>query len=135
MKLWFGTSVGWEKASDLVRTSHETGTALGPFYVSSNTMSFNFPTGITRQNVGLWLSNRLLHVFNIFNILQAYEMTPNGGVDFILSITESPLEGVVEDSQVVRGTIVVAGCGATYRQRWLTARHRGIGSTLPHIIC
>ena len=58
MKLWFGVSkfasnsslvnaVELEKASDLVRTSHETHTALGP--VST--------TGITRRNIGLWLSN------------------------------------------------------------------------------
>ena len=48
---------------------------------------------------------------------------------------ESTLEGIVEDSQVVRGTIVVAGCGATYWKRWFTARHRGFGAALPHVIC
>ena len=45
MKLWFGVSkfastsslvytVEWEKASDLVRTSHETRTSLGPVSMS-----------------------------------------------------------------------------------------------------
>ena len=74
VKLWFGVSkfvstsslvsaVGWEKASDLVRTSHETRTVLTPVSVSTNTMSFNFPTGITRPNIGLWLSNGLHDLF------------------------------------------------------------------------
>ena len=71
-KLWFGVSkfsstsslvyaVEWEKASDLVRTSHETRTALGPVSTSNYTMSCrpNFQTGITRRNIGLWLSNGL----------------------------------------------------------------------------
>ena len=70
MKLWFGVSkfestsslvnaVEWEKASDLVRTSYETHTALGPISMSDYTLSCrpNFPTGITRRNIGLWLSN------------------------------------------------------------------------------
>ena len=69
VKLWFGVSkfasnsslvyaVEWEKASDLVRTSHETCTALGPVSMSNYTMSCrpNFPTGIMRRNIGLWLS-------------------------------------------------------------------------------
>ena len=58
MKLWFGVSkfastsslvyaVEWEKASDLVLTSHETRTALSPVSMSNYTMSCrpNFPTG------------------------------------------------------------------------------------------
>ena len=68
VKLWFAVSkfvstsslvyaLGGKKASDLLRTSHETGTALGPVSVSANTMSCNFPTGITRRNIDLWLSN------------------------------------------------------------------------------
>ena len=76
VKLWFGVSkfastsslvyaVEWEKASDLVRTSHETHTALGPVSMSEYTMSCrpNFPTGITRRNIGLWLSNGLHDLF------------------------------------------------------------------------
>ena len=72
VKLWLGVSkfastsslvnaVEWEKASDLVRTSHETRTALGPVSMSDYTMSCrpNFPTGIKRRNIGLWLSNGL----------------------------------------------------------------------------
>ena len=42
VKMWFGVStssllyaVEWEKASDLVRTSHETRTALGPVSMSN----------------------------------------------------------------------------------------------------
>ncbi len=49
MKLWFGVSkfastsplvyaVEWEKASDPVRTSHETRTALGPVSMSNYTI-------------------------------------------------------------------------------------------------
>ena len=70
MKLWFGVSkfastsslvyaVDWENASDLVRTSPETRTALGPVSMSNYTMPcmLNFPTGITRRNICLWLSN------------------------------------------------------------------------------
>ena len=76
VKLWFGVSkfastsslvnaVEWEKASDLVKTSHETYTALGPVSMSDYTLSCrpNFPTGITRRNIGLWLSNGLLDLF------------------------------------------------------------------------
>ena len=76
VKLWFGVSkfastsslvnaVEWEKASDLVRTSHETHTALGPVSMSDHTLSCrpNFPTGITRRNIGLWLSNGLHDLF------------------------------------------------------------------------
>ena len=72
MKLWFGVSkfastsslvnaVEWEKASNLVRISHETRTALGPVSMSDYTLSSrpNFPTGITRRNNGLWLCNGL----------------------------------------------------------------------------
>ena len=80
VKLWFGVSrfastsslvsavewekasdLEWEKASGLVRTSHETRTALVPVSVSTYTMSCmpSFPTGITRRNIGLWLSNGL----------------------------------------------------------------------------
>ena len=68
MELWFEVSkfastsslvysVEWEKASDLVRTSHETRTALGPVSMSNYTMACrpNFPTGITMRNIGLWL--------------------------------------------------------------------------------
>ena len=45
----------WEKASDLVRTSHGTHTALGPVSMSDYTLprTANFPTGITRRNIGL----------------------------------------------------------------------------------
>ena len=76
VKLWFGVSkfastsslvnaVEWEKASDLVRTSHETHTALGPVSMSDYKLSCrpNFPTGITRRNIGLWLSNGLHDLF------------------------------------------------------------------------
>ena len=76
VKLWFGVSkfastsslvyaVEWEKASDLVLTSHETRTALSPVSMSNYTMSCrpNFPTGITRRNIGLWLSNGLHDLF------------------------------------------------------------------------
>ena len=76
MKLWFGVSkfastsslvnaVEWEKASDLVRTSHVTHTAHGPVSMAEYTMSCrpNFPTSITRRNVGLWLSNGLHDLF------------------------------------------------------------------------
>ena len=58
-------AVEWEKASDLVRTSHETRTALGPVSMSNYTMSFrpNFPTVITRRNIGIWLSNGLHDLF------------------------------------------------------------------------
>ena len=76
VKLWFGVSkfastsslvnaVEWEKASDLVRTSYETHTALGPVSMSDYTLSCrpNFPTGITRRNIGLWLSNGLHDLF------------------------------------------------------------------------
>ena len=72
MKLWFGVSkfastsshvnaIEWEIASNLVRTSHETHTALGPVSMSDCTLSYrpNFATGITRRNIGLWLSNGL----------------------------------------------------------------------------
>ena len=65
VKLWFGVSkfastsslvnaVEWEKASDLVRTSHETHTALGPVSMPDYTLSCrsNFPTGIKRRNIG-----------------------------------------------------------------------------------
>ena len=75
-KLWFGvskfastssivTAVEWEKASDLVKTSHETHTALGPVSMSDYTLSCrpNFPTGITRRNIGLWLSNGVNDLF------------------------------------------------------------------------
>ena len=68
VKLWFRVSkfastssllhaVEWEKASDLVRTSPETRTALGPVAMSNYTMSCrpNFPTGITRRNIGYGL--------------------------------------------------------------------------------
>ena len=48
MKLWFGVSkfastsslvyaVEWEKASDLVRTSHDTRTAIGPVSIAAAT--------------------------------------------------------------------------------------------------
>ena len=76
VKLWFGVSkfastsslvnaVEWEKASDLVRTSHETHTALGPVSMLDYKLSCrpNFPTGITRRNIGLWLSNGLHDLF------------------------------------------------------------------------
>ena len=76
VKLWFGVSkfastsslvyaVEWEKAFDSVRTSHETRTTLGPVSMSNYTMSCrpNFPTGITRRNIGLWLSNILHDLF------------------------------------------------------------------------
>ena len=76
VKLWFGVSkfastsslvnaVEWEKASNLGRTSHETHTALGPVSMSDCTLSCrpNFPTGITRRNIGLWLSDGLHDLF------------------------------------------------------------------------
>ena len=76
VKLWFGVSkfastsslvnaAEWEKASNLVRTSHETHTALGPVSMSDCTLSCrpNFATGITRRNIGLWLSNGLQDLF------------------------------------------------------------------------
>ena len=76
VKLWFGVSkfastssllnaVECEKGSDLVRTSHETHTALGPVSMSDYTLSCrpNFPTGITRRNIGLLLSNGLHDLF------------------------------------------------------------------------
>ena len=59
-------AVAWEKASNLVRTSHETRTVLGPVSVSTYTMPCrpNFPTGITRRNSSLWLSNGLHDMFS-----------------------------------------------------------------------
>ena len=44
-----------------MRTSHETYTALGPVSKSDCTLSCrpNFATGMTRRNIGLWLSNGL----------------------------------------------------------------------------
>ena len=76
VKLWFGVSkfastsslvnaVEWEKASVLVRTSHERRTALGPVSMSDNTLSCrpNFLTGITRRNIGLWISNGFHDLF------------------------------------------------------------------------
>ena len=66
VKLWFGVSkfastsslvnaIEWEKASNLVRTSHATHTAIGPVSMSDCTLSCrpNFATGITRRNIGL----------------------------------------------------------------------------------
>ena len=61
MKLWFGVSkfastsslvnaVEWEKASDLVTTSHETHTALGPVSMSEYTMSCR-PLGLISRRV------------------------------------------------------------------------------------
>ena len=77
VKLWFGVSkfastsslvnaLEWEEASDLVRTSHETRTALGTFLCQITHCHIcrpNFPTGITRRNIGLWLSNGLHDLF------------------------------------------------------------------------
>ena len=76
VKLWFGVSkfastsslvnaIEWEKASNLVRTSHATHTAIGPVSMSDCTLSCrpNFATGITRRNIGLWLSNGLHDLF------------------------------------------------------------------------
>ena len=76
VKLWYGVSkfastsslvnaIEWEKASNLVRTSHATHIAIGPVSMSDCTLSFrpNFATGITRRNIGLWLSNGLHDLF------------------------------------------------------------------------
>ena len=76
VKLCFGVSkfastsspvsaVEWEKASDLVRASPETHTAIGPVSVSNYTMSCmpNLPTDITRRNIGMWLCNGLHDLF------------------------------------------------------------------------
>ena len=69
VKLWFGvykfastssfvSAVEWEKASDLVRTSHQTHRALGPrFCVNLHNAMSNFSTGITRRNIGLCFVN------------------------------------------------------------------------------
>ena len=79
VKLWFGVSkfastsslayaVESEKASDLATTAHERRIgpkAHGPVSVSTHTMSYrpNFPTDITRRNIGLWLNNGLHDLF------------------------------------------------------------------------
>ena len=48
-----------------MRTPHETHTALGPVSMSDYTLSrtSNFPTGIMRRNIGLWVSNGLHDLF------------------------------------------------------------------------
>ena len=80
----------WEKASDLVRTSHETCTALGPVSMSNYTMSCrpNFPTGVTRRNIGLWLSNGVHDLFR--QSRQCY--IPAEGCVCVNCVTNSPAD-------------------------------------------